>query len=69
MEPTHDESGAHLDIRMNILTSGKIMAKLSLRKPWKHKEEWRYSFPGARWKCGQFHAPTNLSVLFPVPCE
>jgi hypothetical protein len=24
---------------------------------------------GARWKYGQFHAPTDLSPLFPVPCE
>jgi hypothetical protein len=44
IEPTRDESGAHLDIWMNILTSDKIMAKLSLRKPWRHKEEWRHSF-------------------------
>jgi len=66
IEPTRDKSGAHLDIRMSILTSDKIMAQLSLRKPWRHNKEWRYSFPHSH---GQFHAPTDLSPLFPVPCE
>jgi len=42
IDPTRTESSAHLDIRMNILTSDKIMAKLFLRKPWSNKEEWKY---------------------------